>query len=76
MLDILDNDPQALIQCTKPGDRVEFALTGVQKFNRTLVIFHELELFTKSSVITKGGNEPKNIAIFTCPNNGPFLTIK
>lgn len=75
-LENLHNDPQGLIQCTQPGDRVEFALIGVQKFNRTLAIFHELELVTKSShkaEISKGTHVN---AVFACPKVGPFLAIE
>jgi len=46
-LEILNNNPQELVQCTKPGDRVVFNLTGGYKFKKTLVVSHELKFINK-----------------------------
>lgn len=75
-LEILDNDPQRLFQCTESSDRVVFDLTGEHKFKRTLEIFHPLEFFTESSEGKQVGNGAADILIFTCPDTGPFLRIK
>jgi len=69
-LDILCNDPQELIQCTSPGDRLIFKLTGSQKFQQTMRVIHELELMSESAETMETG------AFFTCPSTGPFLIVK
>jgi len=71
-LDILDKNPQELIQCTESGDRVVFNLTGVHKFKQTLVVYHSLE-FVSVSLEAK---DTRHATIFTCPYDGPFLNIK
>jgi len=60
----LDNDPQKLIECTRPGDRVVFNLTGVQNFTRTLVVVHDLDFVSESD------------GSFTYSSRRRFLTIK
>jgi len=75
-LDLLGNDPQELIQCTHPGDKVNFELFGVHKFNRTLEVYQELEFVSKSREEDYRDNELRHVATFTCPDTGPFLRIK
>lgn len=75
-LEILGNNPQELIPCTKRHDRVTFILAGMHKFNQTMVVFHDLEFISKSSEANDIHNETRSVAVFTCPEAGPFLTIK
>lgn len=75
-LELLDNNPQELIQCTQPGDRVTFNLTGVHKFSQTLVVSHDLEFINKSPEIDDNYDDSRRAATFTCPDDGPFLNIK
>jgi len=73
---ILENDPQKLIQCTEPDDRVVLNLIGVHKFKKTLVVFHNLEFVSKSPQVGDNNNAPRGATTFTCPDGGPFIRIK
>lgn len=75
-LEDLNNDPQELVQCTEPGDRVTFKLTGVHKFNRTLTVAHDLEFANESPETDNIYNGTRREGVFTCPDDGPFLRIK
>lgn len=76
-LEILGNDPQQLINCTESGDRVVFKLSGVHKFNQTLVVSQELEFVSKSPEANDNySHDDTRRPIFTCPDDGPFLQIK
>lgn len=75
-LETLDNNPQELIQCTESGDRVVFYLTGVHKFKYTLVVSHNLEFSSKYRAPNDSQKVARSAAIFTCPDDGPFLTIR
>lgn len=75
-LEILDNDPQQLIQCTSPGDKVVFHLASVRKFKHPLVVSHELEMIARSPETNNVEDEWGSNASFTCPDSGPFLTVK
>jgi len=75
-LEDLNNDPQELVQCTQPGDRVTFKLTGMHKFNRTLIVAHDLEFASESPETENIHNDMRREGTFTCPDDAPFLSVK
>eukprot|EP00210_Caulerpa_lentillifera_P003992 g3808.t1 len=74
-LKLLNNDPQQLLQCTVAGDRVVFTLSGHNKFRRSMIISHELELISKSPSTKQTVDDSNEMGSFTCPNSGPFLIV-
>jgi len=76
IVNLLHNDLQELILCTRPQERVIFQLQDPVQLNKTLRISHELELIAQAFEINEVKQNGAPFASFLCPESGAALVVR
>jgi len=74
-IELLHNDLQLLIECTRPRDQVIFINKKTIRLARTVEIVHELEFLGTMTSAYGAESCSGEFSSFTCPQSGPAFSV-
>lgn len=72
---LMDNDPQALIECTQDKDVIVFKTVGAKVPIRPLVISHNLTIVGRTSYVPKKFILRRPLVTFTCAYSRNLMQV-